>query len=137
VELQLHSPNTSSWRAQVKHRDTCIFTSSQCWLVTEPSILLETTVNTFKFIISSFSKRKLLHTVTLLCRNLNCVCSTLTETASSQLKWVLYYIQSVNMTIGNELVELYLHSSNTPSWCGPQLKQRDNFNFTFYSSRII
>jgi hypothetical protein len=24
-------------------------------------------------------------------------------------------------------VELYLHSPNTPSWCGAQLKHRDNF----------
>jgi hypothetical protein len=26
-------------------------------------------------------------------------------------------------------VELYLHSPNTPSWCGVQLKHRDNFTF--------
>jgi hypothetical protein len=26
-------------------------------------------------------------------------------------------------------VELYLHSPNTPSWCGAQLKHRDNFTF--------
>jgi len=26
-------------------------------------------------------------------------------------------------------VELYLHSSNTPSWRGAQLKLRDNFTF--------
>jgi hypothetical protein len=28
-----------------------------------------------------------------------------------------------------ECVELYLHSSNTPSWRGAQLKHRDNFTF--------
>jgi hypothetical protein len=28
-----------------------------------------------------------------------------------------------------EWVELYLHSPNTPSWCGAQLKHRDNFTF--------
>jgi hypothetical protein len=26
-------------------------------------------------------------------------------------------------------VEIYLHSSSTPSWCGAQLKHRDNFTF--------
>jgi len=33
-----------------------------------------------------------------------------------------------------EWVELYLHSPNTPSWRGAELKQkhRDNFTFTFY-----
>jgi hypothetical protein len=30
-----------------------------------------------------------------------------------------------------EWVELYLHSPNTPSWRGSQLKHRDNFAFTF------
>jgi hypothetical protein len=30
-----------------------------------------------------------------------------------------------------ECVKLYLHSPNTPSWCGAQLKHRDNFIFTF------
>jgi hypothetical protein len=30
-----------------------------------------------------------------------------------------------------EWVELYLHSPNTPSWRGAQLKHRDNFTFTF------
>jgi len=25
-----------------------------------------------------------------------------------------------------------LHSPNTPSWCGAQLKHRDNITFTFY-----
>jgi hypothetical protein len=30
-----------------------------------------------------------------------------------------------------ECVELYLQSPNTPSWCGVQLKHRDNFTFTF------
>jgi hypothetical protein len=29
-----------------------------------------------------------------------------------------------------ELVKLYLHSPNTPSWRGDQLKHRDNFTFT-------
>jgi hypothetical protein len=29
-----------------------------------------------------------------------------------------------------ECVELYLHSPNTPSWHGAQLKHRDNFTFT-------
>jgi hypothetical protein len=28
-------------------------------------------------------------------------------------------------------VELYLHSPNTFSWRGAQLKHRDNFSFTF------
>jgi hypothetical protein len=32
-----------------------------------------------------------------------------------------------------ECVELYLHSANTPSWRGAQLKHRDNFTFTFTS----
>jgi hypothetical protein len=31
-----------------------------------------------------------------------------------------------------EWVELYLHSPDTPSWRGAQLKHRDNFTFTFY-----
>jgi hypothetical protein len=31
-----------------------------------------------------------------------------------------------------ECVELYLHSPNTPSWHGAQLKQRDNFIFTLH-----
>jgi hypothetical protein len=30
-----------------------------------------------------------------------------------------------------EWVELYIHSPNTPSWRGAQLKHRDNFIFTF------
>jgi hypothetical protein len=30
-----------------------------------------------------------------------------------------------------EWMELYLHSPNTPSWRGAQLKHRDNFTFTF------
>jgi hypothetical protein len=30
-----------------------------------------------------------------------------------------------------ECVELYIHSPNTPSWGGAQLKHRDNFTFTF------
>jgi len=29
-------------------------------------------------------------------------------------------------------VELYLHSPNTPSWRGAQLKHRDNFTFYLY-----
>jgi hypothetical protein len=29
-------------------------------------------------------------------------------------------------------MELYLHSPNTPSWRGAQLKHRDNFAFTFF-----
>jgi hypothetical protein len=36
-----------------------------------------------------------------------------------------------------EWVELYLHSSNTPSWRGAQLKHRDNFTFTFCFTEII
>jgi len=32
-------------------------------------------------------------------------------------------------TAVNECVELYLHSLNTPSWRGAQLKHRDNFTF--------
>jgi hypothetical protein len=31
-----------------------------------------------------------------------------------------------------ECVELYLHSPNTPSWRGAQLKNGDNFTFTSY-----
>jgi hypothetical protein len=31
-----------------------------------------------------------------------------------------------------EWVELYLHSTNTPSWRGALLTHRDNFTFTFY-----
>jgi hypothetical protein len=30
-----------------------------------------------------------------------------------------------------EWVELYLHSPNTPSWCGAQREHKDNFTFTF------
>jgi hypothetical protein len=30
-----------------------------------------------------------------------------------------------------ECVELYLHSPNTPSWGGAELKHRDNFALTF------
>jgi hypothetical protein len=30
-----------------------------------------------------------------------------------------------------ECVELHLHSFNTPSWCGTQLKHRETFTFTF------
>jgi hypothetical protein len=36
-----------------------------------------------------------------------------------------------------EGVDLYLHSSNTPSWRGAQLKHRDNFTFTFYSTLTL
>jgi hypothetical protein len=39
-----------------------------------------------------------------------------------------------------EWVELYLHSPNTPSWCGAQLKHGDNFSFTTewrYGIRIL
>jgi hypothetical protein len=32
-----------------------------------------------------------------------------------------------------ECVEIYLHSPNTPSWRGAQLKHRDTFTFTFFS----
>jgi hypothetical protein len=35
-----------------------------------------------------------------------------------------------------ECVELYLHSPNTPSWRGAQLKHRNNFTFTFYSAGL-
>jgi hypothetical protein len=30
-----------------------------------------------------------------------------------------------------EWLELYIHSPNTPSWRGAELKHRDNFTFTF------
>jgi hypothetical protein len=33
-----------------------------------------------------------------------------------------------------ELVELYLHSLNTPPWRSALLKHRDNFTFTFKNS---
>jgi hypothetical protein len=35
-----------------------------------------------------------------------------------------------------EWVELYLHSPNTPSWRGAQLKHRDNFTFTGHLARL-
>jgi hypothetical protein len=35
-----------------------------------------------------------------------------------------------------EGVELYLHSPNTPPWCGADLKHRDNFTFTFYLTMV-
>jgi hypothetical protein len=35
-----------------------------------------------------------------------------------------------------EWVELYLYSSNTPSWRGAQLKHRDNFTF-YYETKCI
>jgi hypothetical protein len=35
-----------------------------------------------------------------------------------------------------ELVELYFHSPNTPSWHDAQLKHRDNFTFTFILSEM-
>jgi len=34
-----------------------------------------------------------------------------------------------------ELVELYFHFRNIPSWCGAQLRYRDNFTFTFTFTR--
>jgi hypothetical protein len=34
-------------------------------------------------------------------------------------------------------LELYLHSPNTPSWRGAQLKHRDNFTFTFYCAKEL
>jgi hypothetical protein len=33
-------------------------------------------------------------------------------------------------------VELYLHSHNTPSWLGAQLKYRDNFTSTFKKGEV-
>jgi hypothetical protein len=36
-----------------------------------------------------------------------------------------------------EWVELYLHSPNTPSWCGAQLKHMGDFTFTFSLSHIV
>jgi hypothetical protein len=33
---------------------------------------------------------------------------------------------------GQEFMELYLHSSNTPSWRGAQLKHGDNFAFYLF-----
>jgi hypothetical protein len=36
-----------------------------------------------------------------------------------------------------EWVELHLHSPNTPSWRGAQLKHRDNFTFTFCLCRNL
>jgi hypothetical protein len=36
-----------------------------------------------------------------------------------------------------EWVELYLHSPNTPSWRGVQLKHRDSFTFTFIFTHWI
>jgi hypothetical protein len=33
-------------------------------------------------------------------------------------------------------VELYLHSPNTPSWRGAQLKHRDNFTFNRFFENI-
>jgi hypothetical protein len=36
-----------------------------------------------------------------------------------------------------ECVALYLHSPNTPSWRGAQLKHRDNFTFTFCLYLVI
>jgi hypothetical protein len=35
-----------------------------------------------------------------------------------------------------ECVEIYLHSPNTPSWRGAQLKHRDDFPFTFFLAQI-
>jgi hypothetical protein len=34
-------------------------------------------------------------------------------------------------------MELYLHSSNTPSWRGAQLKHRDNFTFYLKFDNVI
>jgi hypothetical protein len=36
-----------------------------------------------------------------------------------------------------ECVELYLHSTNTPSWRVAQLKHRDDFTFTFIPKNIL
>jgi hypothetical protein len=36
-----------------------------------------------------------------------------------------------------ECVELYLHSPNTPSWRGAQLKHRDSFSFKTNGLNII
>jgi hypothetical protein len=36
-----------------------------------------------------------------------------------------------------ECVELYLHSPNTPSWRGAQLKHKDNFTFTLLNCMNI
>jgi hypothetical protein len=38
---------------------------------------------------------------------------------------------------GQECVELYLHSPNTPSWRGSQLKHRDNFTFTYLLTYLL
>jgi hypothetical protein len=35
-----------------------------------------------------------------------------------------------------EWVGLHLHSPNTPSWRGAQLKHRDNFTFTFTENSL-
>jgi hypothetical protein len=36
-----------------------------------------------------------------------------------------------------EWADLYPHSPSTPSWRGAQLKQRDNFTFTFYEDVFL
>jgi hypothetical protein len=36
-----------------------------------------------------------------------------------------------------EWVELYLHSPNTPSWCGAQLKHRDNFTLLLPLDNVV
>jgi hypothetical protein len=36
-----------------------------------------------------------------------------------------------------ECVELYHHSPNAPSWCGDQLKHRDNFTFVQVMKLLI
>jgi hypothetical protein len=36
-----------------------------------------------------------------------------------------------------ECVELYLHSPNTPSWRGAQLKHRNNFTFYLYLLPVV
>jgi hypothetical protein len=46
---------------------------------------------------------------------------------SGYINILLSYIQCR----GQERVELHLHSPNTPSWRGAQLKHRDNFTFTY------
>jgi hypothetical protein len=33
-------------------------------------------------------------------------------------------------------MEIYIHSLNTPSWRGAQLKHRDNFTFAFYEKKM-
>jgi hypothetical protein len=35
---------------------------------------------------------------------------------------------------GQECVELYLHSTNKPSWCGAELMHRDNFTYLLHAA---